>query len=114
MIQAYWRIGYLIVEHDQEGKERAEYGKALLKEVSKRLTGEFGKGFDVTNLRKMRQFYLIFSKRDAARLKFEPAKRGAVRLESGDLMKASTVRSELSWTHYRLLLRVENDKAREW
>jgi len=59
MIQAYWRIGYLIVEHEQEGKERAEYGKALLEEVSKRLTGEFGKGFDVTNLRKMRQFYLI-------------------------------------------------------
>jgi len=78
MIQAYWRIGYLIVEHEQEGKERAEYGKALLEEVSKRLTGEFGKGFDVTNLRKMRQFYLIFSKRDAARLK------------SGDVMKDSS------------------------
>jgi len=114
MIQAYWQIGYLIVEHEQSGKERAEYGKAVLGEISKRLTGEFGKGFDVTNLRKMRQFYLVFSKRDAARLKSYPTKRDAMRLESGGVMKASAVRSELSWTHYRLLLRVENDKAREW
>jgi predicted nuclease of restriction endonuclease-like (RecB) superfamily len=114
MIQAYWQVGYLIVEHEQSGKERAEYGKAVLQEVSKRLTSEFGKGFDVTNLRKMRQFYLMFSKRDAARLKSDPAKRDAMRLESGDVMKDSAVRSELSWTHYRHLLRVENDKAREW
>jgi hypothetical protein len=114
MIQAYWQIGYLIVEHEQSGKDRAEYGKAVLEEISKRLTGEFGKGFDVTNLRKMRQFYLVFSKRDAARLKSDPTKRDAMRLESGGVMKASAVRSELSWTHYRLLLRVENDKAREW
>jgi len=114
MIRAYWQVGYLIVEHEQSGKERAEYGKAVLKEVSKRLTGEFGKGFDVTNLRKMRQFYLMFSKRDATRLESDPAKQDAMRLESGDAMQDSAVRSELSWTHYRLLLRVENDKAREW
>lgn len=114
MVHAYWQIGYLIVEHEQQGKERAEYGKAVLEEISKRLTGEFGRGFDVTNLRKMRQFYLMVSKRDAARLKSDPAKRDAMRLESGDVMKASAVRSELTWTHYRLLLRVEDDKAREW
>gem|GEM_PF-1699528 len=114
MVQAYWQIGYLIVEHEQEGKERAEYGKAVLEEISRRLTGEFGKGFDVTNLRKMRQFYLMFSKRDAVNLKSDPIKRDAMRLESEDAMKVSAVRSELSWTHYRHLLRVENDRAREW
>jgi predicted nuclease of restriction endonuclease-like (RecB) superfamily len=114
MIQAYWQVGYLIVEHEQSGKERAEYGKAVLEEISKRLTGEFGKGFDVTNLRKMRQFYLMFSKRDAAGLKSGPTKQDAMRLESRGVIKGSAVRSELSWTHYRLLLRVENDKAREW
>jgi len=114
MLQAYWQIGYLIVEHEQKGKERAEYGKAVLEEISKRLTGEFGKGFDVTNLRKMRQFYLMFSKRDAASLKSDTTKRDAMRLESGDVIEDSAVRSELSWTHYRHLLRVENDKAREW
>jgi len=114
MVQAYWQIGYLIVEHEQEGKKRAEYGKAVLEEVSQRLTSEFGRGFDVTNLRKMRQFYLMFSKRDAAGLKSGTTKRDAMRLESESYMKASAVRTELSWTHYRLLLRVENDRAREW
>ena len=114
MVQAYWQVGYLIVEHEQEGKERAEYGKAVLKEISMRLAGEFGKGFDVTNLRKMRQFYLMFSKRDAVSLKSDATKRDAMRLESGGAIKNSAVRSELSWTHYRHLLRVDNDKAREW
>jgi len=67
MVQAYWQIGYLIVEHEQEGKERAEYGKAILKELSLRLTREFGKGYSVQALRNMCQFYLVFSKRSAVR-----------------------------------------------
>ena len=62
----------------------------------------------------MRQFYLVFSQRDAASLKSGPVKRGATRLESGDVMEDSAMRSELSWTHYRNLLRVADDKAREW
>lgn len=90
MVQAYWRIGYLIVEHEQAGMERAEYGKALLEEVSVRLRTEFGKGFDVTNLRKMRQFYLLFSKRDALRLKFDGAKRGAERPEFKEIAKPAS------------------------
>jgi len=67
MVQAYWQIGYLIVEHEQEGKERAEYGKAILKDLSRCLTREFGKGYSVQALRNMRQFYLVFSKRSAVR-----------------------------------------------
>jgi predicted nuclease of restriction endonuclease-like (RecB) superfamily len=114
MVQAYWQIGYLIVEHEQSGKERAEYGKAILKELSKRLSHEFGKGFDITNLRKMRQFYLLFSKRDAASLKFDPTKRDAKRPEFRGIEKRHALRGELSWTHYRLLLRVDNEKTREW
>ncbi|WP_312521361.1 PDDEXK nuclease domain-containing protein [Stutzerimonas nitrititolerans] len=89
MVQAYWHIGRLIVEQEQQGKERAEYGKQQLERLSMRLQEEFGKGFDVTNLRKMRQFYLAFPIRDAVRL-------------------------ELSWTHYRTLLRIENPAARQW
>jgi len=77
------------VEDEQRGERRAEYGKAVLDELSQRLTAEFGRGFDVRNLRYMRQFYHAFPKRNA-------------------------VRSELSWTHYRLLLKVKNDKARHW
>jgi len=89
MVQAYWHIGRLIVEQEQQGQERAEYGKQQLGQLSKRLQSDFGKGFDITNLRNMRQFYLTFPKRDALRL-------------------------ELSWTHYRSLIRIENPQARDW
>ncbi|WP_170310648.1 PDDEXK nuclease domain-containing protein [Leucothrix arctica] len=89
MVQTYWQIGYLIVEHEQQGESRAEYGKALLKELSQSLTAEFGKGFDMTNLRFMRSVYQAFPIRDALRL-------------------------ELSWTHYRMLSRIDNEQARQW
>lgn len=56
MVQAYWQIGRLIVENEQKGEERAEYGKAVLQGVSNRLTSEFGKGYTVRNLRYMRQY----------------------------------------------------------
>ncbi len=84
MVNAYWEIGRQIVEAQGE---RAEYGKRLLEYLAARLTREFGKGFDATNLRKMRQFYLAFEKRDALRL-------------------------ELSWTHYRLIMRLPTEKQR--
>ncbi len=89
MVQTYWNIGRLIVEDEQEGKERAEYGKKQLEEIADTLTQEFGKGFDITNLRKMRQFYKVFPIQDTVRLK-------------------------LSWSHYRRLMRIENKEAREW
>ena len=82
MVGAYWEIGRQI---EQAIGDRAEYGKGLLKFLSIRLTGEFGKGFDETNLRKMRQFSQSFPIRDALRL-------------------------ELSWTHYRLLMRIDNER----
>ncbi len=89
MVQTYWEIGRLIVENEQKGKSRAEYGKAQLQQLSEHLTKRFGKGFDITNLRNMRQFYEFYPIRDALRL-------------------------ELSWTHYRTLLRVDNKSARDW
>jgi len=82
MVSAYWNIGKEIVEEEQKGRSRAQYGKRLLETLAKRLTDDFGKGFDETNLRKIRQFYLSFPIRDALRL-------------------------ELGWTHYRILMRVE-------
>ncbi|WP_439328065.1 PDDEXK nuclease domain-containing protein [Lonepinella sp. BR2357] len=89
MVQSYWQIGRLIVEDEQQGESRAEYGKYVLKDLSERLTEMFGKGFDERNLRKMRQFFMAFPIRDS-------------------------VRPELGWTHYRRLLRVENEQARLW
>lgn len=89
MVTAYWNVGRLIVEDEQKGHIRAEYGKAILADLSKRLTDEFGKGFDERELRRIRQFYLVFPKWDA-------------------------LRPELTWTHYRLLIRVQNEQARLW
>ncbi|NBK97805.1 MAG: DUF1016 domain-containing protein [Erysipelotrichia bacterium] len=88
MVEAYWNVGKLIVEA-QDGNERAEYGDFLLKNLSKELTKEFGKGFTVTNLSYMRQFYLAFSIRH-------------------------TLCDELSWSHYRLLSRIEDENIRRF
>ena len=88
MVQAYWNIGRVIVEK-QGGNNKAEYGAALIKNLSKKMTKEFGKGFTTTNLKYMRQFYLTFQKSHA-------------------------LSDQLSWTHYRLLMRVENENARNF
>ncbi|MDQ2087210.1 PDDEXK nuclease domain-containing protein [Herbivorax sp. ANBcel31] len=88
MVEAYWNIGKLIVEK-QGGDQRADYGSNLLKKLSKKLSEEFGKGYTVTNLSYMRQFYLSFPNYHA-------------------------LRDNLSWTHYRNLLKVENEKARQF
>ena len=89
MVQTYWQIGKIIVEDEQSGKARAEYGRQVLENLAKELQREFGKGFNGRNLRNMRAFYLSFPIWNA-------------------------VRTELSWTHYRILLRVENIQARAW
>lgn len=89
MVQSYWEVGRLIVEEEQQGESRAAYGKQQLQQLSALLTDRLGKGFDVGNLRNMRQFYLCFPIHYA-------------------------VRSELSWTHYRILMRIGNPSAREW
>lgn len=118
MVQAYWHVGRLIVEHEQGGRRRAAYGEAQLEDLSRRLTSEFGRGFDVTNLRKMRQFYRMFEIRDAARLESESAvaahKRDAARLVSGREAIRHVTSGELSWTHYRLLMQVASPDARQW
>jgi predicted nuclease of restriction endonuclease-like (RecB) superfamily len=87
MVEGYWNVGRRIVEEEQKGKYRAQYGTKLLENLSRKLTNDFGKGFDPTNLWNMRKFYLTFPILDA-------------------------VRQELRWTHYRFLLRVENENAR--
>jgi predicted nuclease of restriction endonuclease-like (RecB) superfamily len=89
MVQAYWEIGRAIVEEEQRGQTRAEYGKQLIMDLSKRLTADFGKGFDRSNLFHMKAFYVAFPKVDA-------------------------LRRELSWTHYRTLLKVEKADARSF
>ena len=90
MVEAYWEIGRRIVEEEQRGKERAEYGKEILQNLSKELTEEFGKGYSYRTLREIRQFYLMFS----------------------DFEKWRTVSAKLTWSHFQKVLRVSNEKAR--
>lgn len=90
MVDAYWRLGKRIVEEEQQGKERAEYGAQLLKVLSEALTAEFGKGFSVNSLYYYRQFYLAFPE------------------------KLPTLWGILTWSHYKRLLSVTNPAARTW
>ena len=89
MVKAYWNIGAVIVEEEQKGENRAEYGKELLYKLANKLSKEHGKGFTETNLKYMRQFYQFF-------------------------VNSHALRDELSWTHYRLLLKVKDDHARQF
>lgn len=113
MVEAYWNVGRLIVEEEQEGKKRADYGQALLKNLADKLSKEFGDGFTERNLRNFRQFYLWFPIRHAVRAE-------SLIVQKTESLSGNTtsiryaLRSELTWTHYRLLIRVENPKAREW
>lgn len=90
MVEVYWQMGKRIVEEEQQGKERADYGTQLLKELSKELTKEFGKGFSVNSLYYYRQFYMIFPQ------------------------IFPTVWGILTWSHYKRLLSVSNQEARNW
>lgn len=92
MIEAYWQIGRRIVEHEQGGEARAAYGQGVLAALAARLTEDFGKGFTSANLRNFRQFYLTFS----------------------DEQIRYALRSNLTWTHLRQLMRIENLDARHW
>ena len=90
MVNAYWQIGRRIVEEEQGGAERANYGKQILKQLSAALTEEFGKGFSVQNLYSFRQFYLTFPE------------------------IFSTPWRILTWSHYKRLMHVANTTARDW
>lgn len=87
LIETYWQIGKTILEDEFQGKQRAEYGKATLKNLAKQLTMEFGKGFDERNLNNMKAFHKAFPIWNA-------------------------LRTELSWTHYRLLSRIDPEEKR--
>jgi predicted nuclease of restriction endonuclease-like (RecB) superfamily len=89
MVEAYWNVGRKIVEEEQFGKKRAVYGEFLIEGLSTRLKEELGSGFDVTNLKRMRQFYVLFP-------------------------KGATAWHFLSWSHFKAVLRVEKEDARAW
>jgi predicted nuclease of restriction endonuclease-like (RecB) superfamily len=92
MVEAYWHIGKRIVAEEQQGEIRAAYGEGVVKRLSKLLTNELGRGFSVASIENFRKFYLTFP----------------------DNSIPYALRRELSWTHYRLIMRVENPKARQY
>lgn len=92
MVQAYWHVGRLIVEHEQAGQARAAYGAQVLQQLAERLNREFGKGFSVANLRNFRQFFQTYTLDE---IRYTPC-------------------SELSWSHFRMLMRVQDPAARQW
>ncbi|GMV78644.1 MAG: hypothetical protein AMXMBFR79_17740 [Chitinophagaceae bacterium] len=92
MVETYWLIGKRIVEEEQNGKEKAAYGEAILKKLSLALTSEFGKGFSYANLRNFRQFFLTYPNKE----------------------NCYAVRSKLTWTHHRLIMRADNPEARNY
>ncbi len=90
MVEAYWKIGEKIVLEEQQGKDRAEYGKQIIKTISNSLTQEFGKGFSERNIRKYRQFYLTFP----------------------SLENWPTLSTKLQWSHFEIVMRVPDENAR--
>lgn len=89
MVEAYWNVGKMIVENEQNGNKQSGYGEYLIKFLSKRLTKDFGSGFNATNLKYMRQFYISFPIGHA-------------------------LRDQLSWTHYRLLLKIKDESKKKF
>lgn len=99
----------MIVEDEQQGKERAEYGKQVLKELSKQLAADFGKGFSERNLEQMRQFYLAYPISQTTSAKLQKA-------ENNDISISETVSRKftLSWSHYIKLMRIQNPDERRF
>ncbi len=123
LVERNWRIGQRIVEQEQNGASRAEYGKHVIEIASAALTEEFGKGFSYTNIANYKRFYLTFNNLQILQTVSEefnnpiqqtlPAKSSAPHKED----KAESAQSELRllpWSHYERLIRVEDKKAREW
>ncbi len=104
MVYTYFEIGKIIVEEEQKGKERAEYGKQLLKGLSTKLTNEFGKGFSVTNLQQMKIFYKVYEKQQTLSVKSTD--------NNNSLIENSNF--QLSWSHYLLLMRIDNPNERKF
>lgn len=130
MVATYFEVGRIIVEEEQNGKYRAEYGKRILKELSSQLTEKFGKGFSVQNLERMRQFYLVYGKSSTLSRNLTDEKSSTSSMksqkETSDLTPSiienksqtpfdlSSIKFHLSWSHYLKLMRIEDEGERKF
>ncbi|TSA38807.1 MAG: DUF1016 domain-containing protein [Porphyromonadaceae bacterium] len=108
MLYSYYEIGRMIVEDEQKGEERAEYGKRVLQALSDQLTQKFGKGFSVSNLEQMRMFFLVYSKSQTLSGKFQSA-------DNEEVQAIKTLPDfQLSWSHYLKLMRIDDPQERKF
>jgi hypothetical protein len=117
MVLTYFEVGRMIVEEEQNGKDRADYGKSLLQGLSKVLTSEFGKGFSVTNIQQMRNFYLTYQNQQTLSVKSSTRIQQTASAElDNKLQRASSIlisetgsrKFDLSWSHYLILMRIDD------
>lgn len=127
MVFTYFEIGRMIVEEEQNGKERADYGKQVLKGLSEQLTREFGKGFSLSNLEQIRKFYMIYSKSETLLRISQIQNSQSVIVESESTIPQSVIVEfkkfdyhtlisffKLTWTHYLFLMRIEDENERSF
>jgi len=115
MVLTYFKIGERIVEEEQNGKERAAYGKNLLQGLSTKLTKDFGRGFSVDNLENMRRFYITYSKSDTvSRISSENISETMSRKSENGIKQEVLAIFSLSWSHYLILIRIENEGERKF
>ena len=112
MVLTYFEIGRMIVEEEQQGKERAEYGRRIIKELSKVLTLEFGKGFSERNIEQMRQFYLVYSKPQTLSADFKNISQTLSVESENDISETVSRNFNVSWSHYLKLMRIDDEN--EW
>ena len=110
MVYTYFEIGRTIVEEEQKGQSRAEYGKQIIKELSKKITSEFGKGFSVRNLEQMRKFYLVYGKRDVIK-GVKKTQTPSAELEN---QNSETPEFKINWSHYLFLMGLEDTDERNF
>jgi predicted nuclease of restriction endonuclease-like (RecB) superfamily len=111
MTFTYFEIGKMIVEEEQNGKERAEYGKQILKGLSQQLTNEFGKGFSMRNLEQIRKFYITYSISSSL---MTISENQIPQTASAELKTQETLVFKLTWSHYIFLIRIDDEKERRF
>jgi len=112
MVHTYFEVGRMIIDNEQQGKERAEYGKSVLKELSTRLTAKFGKGFSVDNLQNMRRFYNVYSIYETpSSILIDTKKQSNLIVKNASNQVPNFT---LGWSHYLILMRIENPSERRF
>ena len=112
-----WLVGRRIVEQEQQGQERAQYGKHIVELASEALTAEFGKGYSIVNIKSFRKFYLTFNNLLIGQTMSAQSGNGLTikgLTVSAELELAKMLPSNLSWSHYERLMRVKNEDERDW